>query len=92
MIPQMHLQITTGFNFHPARPASFPGSGVTSLTSYNNGMPSNANKCNADGILCGLDSVKMLLEEQCCTGHKCTHTQIKLGDTLSEAISEAMVL
>lgn len=75
VIPQMHLQITTGFHFHPGRPASFPGSGVIILTSYNSGIPSNANKCNANVIFCGLDSVKMLLEKQCLTEYKHTHKE-----------------
>lgn len=60
-------------NFHLGGSASFPCSGVIILTSYNDGIPSNANKCNVDVIFCGPDSVKMLLENQCYTEYK--HTQ-----------------
>lgn len=87
----MHFQITTYFNFHWNRAVSCPDTGMIILSFYINGIKSNANKCNTNVILHGLDSVQMLWQKQCYTKYK--HIQIsEAWKYLSEAISEAIVL
>lgn len=69
----MHLQIAAGFNLRWSRTASYPGTADIILSFYINGIQSNANKCNASVILCGLDSVKRLWQKQCYTKYRHIH-------------------
>lgn len=90
MTEHMHLQITAGFNLHWSRAASYPGTDTIILSFYIKGVLSNGNKCNANVILRGLDSIKTHWQKQYYAKYR--HTQMKLGNTFSEAISEDTVL